>query len=258
MSQPPRAASNAEWEQWGESDPFWGVASWAGRERGGENPWTPGEFYELGRSDWADFRRHWQSYGIAPGVCIEIGCGAGRLTKHVAGDFQQVIAVDVAQGMLATAREHVTEPNVDFRLGNGLVVPADSDTADGVFSSHVFQHFENLTLARDNFREIARVLVPGGTAMIHLPVYLPPAHVPMLEQTVDLGRRVSVVRARYKRRRGKPLMRGLQYSWDWLRRELPAVGLEDVELSIFAVGSNADPHPFVLARKPKGGPLHPS
>ena len=46
--------SNTEWELWGKSDPLYGVASWAGRERGGENPWTDEDFYALGE-DWLDF-----------------------------------------------------------------------------------------------------------------------------------------------------------------------------------------------------------
>ena len=52
--------SNVEWKKWGEVDPLYAVASWAGKQRGQSNPWTDEEFYELGRSDWADFVRHWQ------------------------------------------------------------------------------------------------------------------------------------------------------------------------------------------------------
>lgn len=39
-----RPASNVEWERWGETDPFFGVATWAGHERAGATPWTPEGF----------------------------------------------------------------------------------------------------------------------------------------------------------------------------------------------------------------------
>ena len=64
--------TNVEWKAWGKKDPLWGVASWAGRERNGPNPWTDQEFYELG-ADWLDFERAWrQTVGYEPGTVLEI------------------------------------------------------------------------------------------------------------------------------------------------------------------------------------------
>ncbi len=242
------AASNLEWQRWGDADPFWGVASWAGRERGGDNPWSADEFYELGWSDWRDFSERWRQYGVANGTALEIGCGAGRLTKHMAQDFLNVIGVDVAEGMLAMARTHVNAANVDFRLGDGCRLPADTASVDAIFSTHVFQHFDSLQIARSNIAEMARVLRPDGSIMVHAPVYLPPRAVPLVEPLVALRRRVADVRAAVRRRQGKPLMRLLEYSWLWLQREFAGVGFTGIELVIFSVRSNDDPHPFVLAR----------
>ncbi len=73
------------------------------------------------------------------------------MTRAMADDFAEVIGVDVSEGMLRVAREHVQRPNVDFRLGDGITFPVES--ADAVFSTHVFQHFESLPLARANFAE---------------------------------------------------------------------------------------------------------
>ena len=249
MARPDKASSNVEWRKWGEDDPFYGVASWTGRERGGSHPWTAEEFYALGASDWADFRERWARYGVKFGSVVEIGCGAGRLTKHMAADFGNVVAVDVSEGMLGVARTHISEVNVDLRLGDGITLPVETATADAAFSAHVFQHFDSLELARANFSEASRVLKPGGTMMIHLPVVVPPSGLPGVLPALAAKRRLSDLRAAVQRRRGAPLMRGLQYPWAWLKGELPKLGLVDMELVIFPTRSNAGDHACLLARR---------
>ena len=249
MKRVERAPSNIEWRKWGRDDPFYGVATWAGRQRGGANPWTAADFYALGRSDWSDFRRRWVNYGVTFGRVVEIGCGAGRLTKHLAGDFASVLGVDVSDGMLEVARTHINESNVEFRLGDGLTLAVETATVDGVFSTHVFQHFESFALARANFGEAARVLKPGGTMMVHLPVVILPRGVPGVLAALAAKRKLGDLVATLKRRRGVPLMRGLQYPWQWLIQELPAVGLMDVELVVFATESNGGYQPCILARR---------
>lgn len=246
------APSNIEWRKWGRDDPFYGVASWAGRQRGGANPWTAEDFYALGQSDWADFRRLWVNYGVNLGRVVEIGCGAGRLTKFMAADFAHVVGVDVSGDMLEVARSHIPEPNIEFRLGDGVTLPVENAAVDGVFSTHVFQHFESYDLARANFSEGARVLKPGGTMMVHLPVVIPPRGVPGVLLALAVRQKLGDLRATVKRRRGELLMRGLQYPWQWLVRELPTVGLIDVELVVFATESNGGYHSCILARRRDG------
>jgi SAM-dependent methyltransferase len=247
------ASSNEEWRRWGGEDPFWGVATWAGRERGGEHPWTAEEFYALGLSDWQDFRKHLEAFGVPDHEsALEIGCGAGRLTKHVASDYARVIGVDVSKGMLETARRHIENNRIDFRLGNGLVLPAEDADVDVVLSTHVFQHFDSVTIARQNFAEIVRVLRPGGVMLVHAPMYLfPPSRLtPLFAAAHGTLRRLEDVRARARRRRGLPLMRRLDLSWEWLFEELPALGLTDVEVHVFRTRSNGSLHECILARRP--------
>jgi SAM-dependent methyltransferase len=244
------AASNAEWKLWGERDPFWGVSTLPGRHRSGENPWTPEEFYAFGAQDWADFREQWARFGLQRGTCVEIGCGAGRLTMHLAAEFDQVIGVDVAEGMLDVAREHVRAANVNFRASNGIDLPVETASADAVLSTHVFQHLDSLELGEANFAEIARVLRPGGSAFIHLPLYwLPGGFTHHLEPVLALSRRLAAARAALQRRRGKLLMRELGYSADWLFSELPRLGFSKIEIVVFATSAHNDPHPCVLLRR---------
>jgi SAM-dependent methyltransferase len=243
------APSNVEWERWGDEDPFWGVTSWAGRERDGSNPWTAEDFYALGKSDWATFRLRLSNYGAHFGRAVEIGSGAGRLTKHMASDFDEVIGVDVSPGMIETARNHLTEHNIDLRLGDGLRLPVNTGTADVAFSTHVFQHFESYDVARSNFREIARVLRPDGCMLIQLPTFEHPSYaLPGTEFVLAARQRLLDRRAEIRRKRRLPVMRMLHYSWSWLLAELPPLGFGEIEITLFQTRSGGL-HNYVIARR---------
>lgn len=247
--------SNIEWRKWGVIDPLWAVSTWSGKNKDGPAPWTEEEFYRYGEADWADFRAKWRQYGLHAGVGLEIGCGAGRLTRHMAADFAELLAVDVSPGMLRFAREHVSATNVRFVLTGGRELPFADGSVNAVFSTHVFQHFDTLADAAQVLREIHRVMASGATLMIHLPLY----------QWPNTGRRVYMLwhrwkstlhdaqafRARMLIRLGlwRPFVRGLWFETDWVFRQLADLGLEGAEIRVFPVKSNRARHPFVMATK---------
>jgi ubiquinone/menaquinone biosynthesis C-methylase UbiE len=169
---------------------------------------------------------------------------------HIADDFDEVIGIDVSDGMLQVARAHVHAANVDFHRCNGVEIPFATAAADAVFSTHVFQHLDSLELARATFAEVARVLRPGASTMIHLPMYRLPRGFSSVERALVVRHWRDTTRAKRRRRAGKPFMRGLIYSWEWLFQELPRLGFSDIEILVFATASNNDPHSYVLARRP--------
>ncbi|MCE2800615.1 MAG: class I SAM-dependent methyltransferase [Planctomycetaceae bacterium] len=248
-------ASNKEWKKWGESDPLFGVASWNNKNKDGSNPWTNEDFYQLGESDWRDFRTHWERYGLSSNdSCLEIGCGAGRITKQLALYFKEVHAVDVSEKMIEYAKTHVTSSSVSFHVSTGVNIPLNDQSVNSVFSTHVFQHLDTLDIARNYFKEISRVLKRNGTMMIHLPIYKWPSSSRGFKQLYAIRKQLSDVRASMRRSLmefglGKPIMRGLWYPVDFFYEEFPKLGLDDIEISMFVTKSNNDPHPFVLARK---------
>jgi SAM-dependent methyltransferase len=247
------AKANAEWQKWGEVDPLWGVASWAGKSRADHAPWREDEFYAMGESDWRDFLAQWTQYGVTPGVCVEIGCGAARLTRPMAGFFEHTHGVDVAEGMLAKARPAVDGLPVTLHLSDGVRLPLDDHSMDAAFSTHVFQHLDSIEDVVTYWREIARVLRPGGTLMVHLPVHMWPGGLEPLEHAYSARRMFGSLRAAIKRRRmqragGPPIMRGRSYAWPWIDSTLRGLGFRDVELRVFRVSINGGLHPFVLAR----------
>ena len=248
------SSSNVEWRRWGEIDPLFGVAAAKGRERGGASPWTDDEFYELGTRHWEAFHPAWRRYGLDYAACLEIGCRAGRMTAQLAREFGIVHAADVSQGMIDYATARVTAPHVRFHLTDGAVLPLESASVTAVFSTHVFQHFDSLAQATASFREVARVLAPNGTMMIHLPIYRWPMRSRAFEYVYQLRKTVGDIRARVLRpliARGlaRPLMRYLGYPAQYIFGALPALGLVDTEIVILPAEGNTDLHPFVLARR---------
>src|SRR5579863_2106687 len=114
-------ASNQEWDAWGKLDPLFGVATIGGHAKTGAQPWTDDSFYELGAADWTIFRSKWEQYGLIPGTCVEIGCGAGRMTVHLARYFDLLHGVDISSGMIEYARLRAPA-NVTFHLTGGTEI----------------------------------------------------------------------------------------------------------------------------------------
>ena len=95
---------------------------------------------------------------------LEIGCGAGRVTRALAALFGEVHAVDVSGEMVRLARQAVRPfSNVFVYQNNGVdlsIIPVDQ--IDFAFSDLVFQHIPNREIVENYLREIHRLLRPGA------------------------------------------------------------------------------------------------
>jgi ubiquinone/menaquinone biosynthesis C-methylase UbiE len=96
-------------------------------------------------------------------VVLEIGCGIGRVGKHLAGRCHRWIGADVSPNMLAFAAERLRDfPNVEFvELSGNDLRPIDDNSIDVVYCTVVFMHLEGW----DRYGyvvEALRVLRPGG------------------------------------------------------------------------------------------------
>ena len=251
--------SNIEWKQWGKVDPLYGVASIAGRERGGENPWTDEEFYRLG-ADWHDFNAAWlRTTGYQAGTVLEIGSGAGRITSMLSATFAQVIATDVSPDILEYARARIPAGNISWQVSNGDAIPAVDASVDAVFSCHVFQHFPSNASQLAVFEETYRILKSDATFFVHLPMHTFPvvnlgfARAGRLAYATFL--RVSSVRATMRRAMiragfGKPYMHGISYEMDKLFSDLSNLGFADLSVSASRVRTGPGIHCCISGRKP--------
>lgn len=129
----------------------WGHESYAGRRRVERR-------IELMRRE-ADLR---------PGRrAVELGCGVGIFTRHLATTGATIVAVDLVPDLLARARVEVAAPNVTFVEGDCMRledIPA-ARAADAVVANSVLHH---LNVGRA-LASIRRVLVPGGTLVLSEP-----------------------------------------------------------------------------------------
>jgi ubiquinone/menaquinone biosynthesis C-methylase UbiE len=106
------------------------------------------------------------------GTCVEVGCGPGRMTRHLTDRFERVIALDVSPAMIAQARANA--PDAEFRLVSGEGLDGvDDATADVLVCYLVLQHLPRRELVARFLAEFARVLKPSGQVFVQLPILDP-------------------------------------------------------------------------------------
>jgi len=99
---------------------------------------------------------------------LDAGCGAGELSRTVAELGHDVFSMDLANEMLSTAREKVSENGFRPVLMQGDIehLPFEDESLDAVFSLGVLQY---LPTDEKAVGEIGRVLKKDGLAIISLP-----------------------------------------------------------------------------------------
>lgn len=101
---------------------------------------------------------------------VEIGCGAGRMTRAIAKRAARVRALDVAPNMLEIAKSQNAElSNVEWLLGDGATLGGVPDaSADACISFVVLQHIPDPDVTLGYIREMGRVLKPGGWSVFQI------------------------------------------------------------------------------------------
>ena len=113
---------------------------------------------------------------------LDLGCGAGLDALIAARTAARVVAVDFSPAMLARAQRSVAEAkavNIDLRLGSAEAIPVADAAVDCAVVNGIF----NLNPARDQiFKELARVIRPGGHAYVAELIRIDGAVVPASDQ----------------------------------------------------------------------------
>jgi len=107
---------------------------------------------------------------LRPGeTVLDLGSGAGFdafLAAREVGPSGRVIGVDMTPEMLERARRNAESGgfhNVEFRAGHIEALPVDNDSVDAIISNCVINLVPDKAAV---YREVARVLRPGGRVVI--------------------------------------------------------------------------------------------
>ncbi len=134
----------------------------------GANNWTDEDFFRSGEENvrneiLTDMVNICQGQDPKTLRVVEIGCGAGRLTRALANVFGEVHAVDISAEMVVLARKNLSDrPNAFVSQNDGASLSGlPSDAFDFAFSFIVFQHIPSYEIIESYVREVQRVLRPG-------------------------------------------------------------------------------------------------
>ncbi|TDC68872.1 class I SAM-dependent methyltransferase [Actinomadura sp. GC306] len=97
-----------------------------------------------------------------PGTAVDIGAAAGTNSRVLAEHGWQATAIDLSPDAVALARAH----GVEAYVGDARYLPLPPCEYDLALALDVLEHIEEDARAA---AEIARVLKPGGTALLSVP-----------------------------------------------------------------------------------------
>ncbi len=97
------------------------------------------------------------------GEVCDLGCGPGHVARYLRDVGATVFGLDISPRMLEQARHF--NPDISFRQGNMMALEIADGSLAGIAAFYSIVNFppESLPLA---FREMARVLQPGGLLLL--------------------------------------------------------------------------------------------
>ena len=193
--------------------------------------WTDAEFFQSGERTVAeeiltDMINICQGKNPKQMTVLEIGCGAGRVTRALAQVFGQVYGIDISGEMVRQAKAALADVrNVHLFQNNGQDLSVLGKVRfDFAFSSIVFQHIPSRDIIETYVRDVYRMLRRGrlfkfqvqGAASLCTAVDDTWVGVPFSEQEM----RDMAMRRGFEMRYGHGA--GTQYYWLWFfRPKLP-------------------------------------
>lgn len=164
-----------DWTLIGQHEPYYGVLSHERFLRRNLTPQIMDEFWRTGVDEighlTAVIERHLGDF--RPVYALDFGCGVGRLSRAMAAVADQVLGVDVAEGMLVEARRGAPA-NLSFC---DVLPPGPFDWINSII---VFQHIPP-SRGYPLFEELLDRLAPGGVLSAQFTLYRDKA---FLQQTI--------------------------------------------------------------------------
>lgn len=247
--------TDQDWEEWGSSDPYFGVLSSSQFRRQNLSQKARDAFFLSGKEHvdlvFGTIRRVFDSE-FSPQHTLDFGCGVGRLLIPLARSSSHAVGVDVSKSMLREARINCDRHHVD----NVVFVQSDDALSavtgefDLIHSSVVLQH-----IAWSRGKGLIDVLLkrvrPGG--MIALQFYHH-CNAPRIVRALVRLRYASGIANKLRNlRRGVPLSEPAMqlhiYDLSIVLRQLRLSGFTEVYLCQSVDGNGEFESSFVFARR---------
>lgn len=162
--------TDADWDKWGEIDPYFGVLSSDEYRSGNLNEEGEAKFFRSGEQYIDQVLNELRSHldkDFHPERSLDFGCGVGRLVIPLAGASEQVVGVDVSDHMLAEASLNCQKRNVEnvsfIKSDDGLTKL--TGTFNLIHSCLVLQHIPEKR-GMPLIEAMLRHLDPGGVVAI--------------------------------------------------------------------------------------------
>ncbi|MDS0298341.1 class I SAM-dependent methyltransferase [Halogeometricum sp. S1BR25-6] len=99
---------------------------------------------------------------------LDMGCGNGRHSEAMAAFVDRVVALDASRGLLAEAGERAVEREfaADLVQGDAASLPLRDDCVAVAVYVATLHHLRPREARVASLSELARVLVPGGRALV--------------------------------------------------------------------------------------------
>jgi len=163
-----------DWEELGNTDPFWAILTDKRRQFG---KWDIDEFFLTGDQEIGKVMQSALRLGYPPRreLALDFGCGLGRLTRALANYFQQCYGVDISESMIVQAKElnrHIQNCKFILNTAGHLQIFPDN-YFDMIYTNIVLQHLPNQSIIKSYIFEFIRTLKKDGVFVFQLPSYIP-------------------------------------------------------------------------------------
>lgn len=90
---------------------------------------------------------------------LDVGSSNGIIDNHLANHFGLVSGIDIDEPAMAHAQATFARKNLEFKQGDAMCMSMADDSIDVVVCTQIYEHVPD---AKTLFREIHRILKPGG------------------------------------------------------------------------------------------------
>jgi len=97
------------------------------------------------------------------GLVADLGCGPGHVAGYLSRQGVRMVGIDISPEMIRVASE--LQPGVEFRVGDMKALDLPDASLAGLIAFYAIVHFDQAELGAV-FREMRRVLAPGGLALL--------------------------------------------------------------------------------------------